>query len=136
MLYVGHKDIPICVGFYTVSCKLHDKHMIIDSHQLSFFEFSLMLIIFRLQHHSNHFHTFSTYVNLRLRSLPPFLSPFLIIATHIKRWTISLNMFCVCDDGQCGGVLIQICAWGASAYVIRKRATTMPIEKVHRSPVS
>ena len=36
MLYVGHKDIPICVGFYTVSCKLHDKYMITDSHQLSF----------------------------------------------------------------------------------------------------
>jgi hypothetical protein len=36
MLYVGHKDIPICVGFYTVSCKLHDKYMITDLHQLSF----------------------------------------------------------------------------------------------------
>ncbi len=36
MLYVGHKDIPICVQFYTVSCKLHEKCMITDSHQLSF----------------------------------------------------------------------------------------------------
>ena len=36
MLYLGHKDIPFCVGFYVVSCKLHDKYMITDSHQLSF----------------------------------------------------------------------------------------------------
>ena len=39
MLYVGHKDIPICVGFYTVSCKLHDKYMITDLHQLSFLRY-------------------------------------------------------------------------------------------------
>ena len=36
VLHVGHKDIPICVGFYTVSCQLHDNPMIIHARQLSF----------------------------------------------------------------------------------------------------
>lgn len=45
MLTVGHKDILLCVGFYTVLCQLHDKNMMIYSHQLSCL-LSLMLISF------------------------------------------------------------------------------------------
>lgn len=59
LLHVGHKDIPVWVGFYMIHVNYMTNTWLLILINYHFY-YTLMLIIFWLQCHENIFHTFST----------------------------------------------------------------------------